>query len=636
MTKRYTAILSGLIVLFCIGLVSAPAAPAQQTPLPEELSGFSIRDTFAPLDAPVIGTVQSLTGRLIVRHGRGFAAYYASVGDRLYEHDVLYTLAGTRCRIRFVTADIITMAENSHISVDQLTDDRHARKKRSLFSMLKGKAMFYVVRVFRYKQVDTQVRTPTAIAGVRGTKFGVKVTAISEKTAAARPIYLADASGMLPPGLLAQNAADGGFQTTVYGFDGEVAVTSTVDNTTQTVAAGQNITVGPVGAGSVTVTPPVEARQFSDATEAPAADSQTDEGSGDTGANTGTGETGETSDDTTASGETGETGDDTAASGESDADTSPATDDIVADSDLIPVTPPEVSPEPLPPTPAPIATGTQVGYFSALLTGFDGTAYNLADVYTNKTRSDLDAAAISGNSIVNSAGTITAVGTGVENETPFVKQIKSAAVFPGPYDSGDLGTTRQMDQYPDDMLGENAYMEWGYWTMSTWTPDTLASGLQVAISNRAYHLGGLVTPDDAVKGITGNYSGSAYGTYFNGATGINMSGYFDSYIDVPQNLVSYFYLTVSGGGKSATIDAAGNFNGSSGEFKISGGNWSLSAGPVVSSGVLQPNASAACIGSIYGPNGEAMGGAWAMDLGAGNNAAVGIFAGEKTSGAVAP
>ena len=165
MIKRYAAILFGVFLMIFSSLVFAHAALAQKPLLPGELNGFSIKDTFVPLDTPVVGTVRSLKGRLIVRHGRKTVAYYAAVGDRLYEHDILYTLADTRCRVRFVTADLVTMGENSHISIDQLVDERKAKKKRSLFSMLKGKAMFYVVRVFRYRQADTRVRTPTAIAG---------------------------------------------------------------------------------------------------------------------------------------------------------------------------------------------------------------------------------------------------------------------------------------------------------------------------------------------------------------------------------------------------------------------------------------------------------------------------------------
>ena len=285
--------------------------------------------------------------------------------------------------------------------------------------------------------------------------------------------------------------------------------------------------------------------------------------------------------------------------------------------------------------PTPPATGEHVGYFSALLTGVDTgtTTYPiLADVYTNTTRKDLDAAEVSGNSIVNPAGSITATATGADEETPYIKRIKSTAIMQGPYDSGDLGTTRPMDFYVDDTLGRNEYMEWGYWTMSTWTPDALNPNLETAISSKAYYIGGMVTPDDAVRGISGYYYGDAYGTYFDGATGIEMTGTFNSYVDVPRNQVTSFYMDVYGGDKFASIyNGSGSFVGSSGEFTVTGGDWNLSAGPVVSAGTIQPNASAACNGSIYGPNGENMGGAWAMDLGSGNNAAVGIFAGQKCS-----
>ena len=41
--------------------------------------------------------------------------------------------------------------------------------------MLRGKIKFYALRLLRYRDVRVRVKTPTAIVGVRGTKFGIHV-----------------------------------------------------------------------------------------------------------------------------------------------------------------------------------------------------------------------------------------------------------------------------------------------------------------------------------------------------------------------------------------------------------------------------------------------------------------------------
>jgi hypothetical protein len=325
--KMLIAKASLIIILAALGMMTlsgmAPLPAANADTLPDELMGFTIRDAFVPLDSKPVGTIRALRGKLVVRHGRTFKAYYAKRGDRLYKHDILYTLKGARCRVQLVTADVITMAADTRISMDNVVDDRQKSKKSTRFSVLKGKAMFYVIRLFRYKTVAAEVRTPTAVCGVRGTKFGVKVSPADRTSAQARPLYLADASGTLPPGLLAQAAGEPQMETTVYGFDGQVSVTSTVDGTTQTVGAGQNVVMGTTGGGPVVVTPPSEARQFNSETEAApdlGADGEEDGDSGEAGETDSSGTSGATEEEGSGDGAEGEDQDAATDTGTEEAD----------------------------------------------------------------------------------------------------------------------------------------------------------------------------------------------------------------------------------------------------------------------------------------------------------------------------
>ena len=662
MDKRYVASMAQIFLLICLWLVPAlfppgiavvQASTAVSDGLPPELDGMTIKESFVPMDAEVIGVVRSMQGRLIIRHGRGFTAYFAAPGDRLYEHDILYTLKGGRTRIRLKSADVITLGDNSRVSLDEFKDNRQTRKKRSVFSVLRGKAMFYAVRLFRYRSMTTEVHTQTAVVGVRGTKFGVKVEKSADAVASARPVYLADASGGTWPGLLAENGTGDGFETTVYGFDGEVAVTSTTDRSTQTVGAGENVVVGAAGGGPVTVTPPVEARQFSSDTEAPPPQASEDGGDADGGG----GDTG--GGDGAADEEEGDSGGDQAAD-------DPGTDEDGTDGDGDGETAEEAVAEPIlteadtaaadvsqnetaQAIAGEVTSGTQVGYFAALLTGSSGTAPKLADIYINASRNDFAATSVKGTTIVTDAsanptdGYITASGTGAAEESaPYLTRIRTEAGSGTPgtvYDSGDLGTTRQMDN-PDlsetsnwptnDKLGENSYMEWGFWRMSRWVPGNAATPYY-AITDRAYYINGVSTPDGAVAGIDGTYAGSAWGTYFSGNGGTDMTGTFNC--KVSSNSITNFEIKVyedftNQSGRYALItNGTGNFVGSSGEFQITGGTFQLSGGTAVYK---------SCTGSLFGTNEEHVGGAWAMDAFNGGNAAVGIFVGDKGGTASAP
>ncbi len=617
----------GLITLS--GMVAVPTAGAEA--LPDELRGFTISNSFMPLDAKPVGRIRALRGKLVVRHGRTFKAYYAKRGDRLYKNDILYTLKGARCRVRLVTADIITMAADTRISMDNVVDDRKKRKKNTRFSVLKGKAMFYVIRLFRYKTVSSEVKTPTAVCGVRGTKFGVKVAPLNKVAAQLQPLYLADASGTLPPGLLAQATGEPQTQTTVYGFDGQVAVTSTVDGTTQTVGAGQNVVMGTTGSGPVVVTPPSEASQFSSETEAAPDMGSNGEGDGDSGEagetdSSGTSETGE--DESSADGEEGEDQDTTTDTGTGDADAALAGAEASA-TDLTQVT-------------TTIAIQTQqsgkVGYFSALLTRWDGsTAYTLADIYANKDPQYMQTGSVTVNSIVNSQGFLKANGTDTPEGDVYLEQIKS---IPGDNtDTGSLGTSRRMDNsdtagYPDpDDFGSNNYMSWGLWRMSNWVYNP-TSGYYYAVVMQAYRLEGEITPTEVAAGIVGHYSGPAYGTYFetNNSLGTEMTGTFQCNVNVPANSITNFEIDVADVSNSKTAYISGGTGsflpGSTSSFTITGGTWKL--GPVGAE-MDAHAARKAANGSLFGPSGEHIGGSWGMDSsGGGNNAAVGIFQGDRT------
>ncbi len=62
-------------------------------------------------------------------------------------------------------------------------------------SVLKGKAMFYAMRLFGHQKRDVTVKTPTAVAGVRGTKFGIHVYWDNESAGRQTGVRVAAAGG---------------------------------------------------------------------------------------------------------------------------------------------------------------------------------------------------------------------------------------------------------------------------------------------------------------------------------------------------------------------------------------------------------------------------------------------------------
>lgn len=266
--KRYILVVLFAVTLMLTGLQTASsgadtdsnrgnAAPSEA--LPEELQALDVKDYYVASGAVPIGLIQTVTGHVVVLNRETGEAYFAAPGDAVFQHDALFTLEESRCRVRFSTEDVITMGADTQIDIEEFVDDYELQKKKSTIGMLRGKAMFYVIPLFRYKDVSTTVKTQTAVMGVRGTKFGVEVTFLD----------------------LAQ-ASPSDAETMVYGFEGEVEVYSLVDGTAQMVGEGENLQVSCLGTGIVEDMDPGMAEQFMSDTEAPAPEGE-QAGEGDEG-----------------------------------------------------------------------------------------------------------------------------------------------------------------------------------------------------------------------------------------------------------------------------------------------------------------------------------------------------------------
>lgn len=586
--RRSILVVVCILAVFLIGLMTygkseaasgrGKAAPGNM--VPKELMNLDIKDEFVPHAGKEAGVIQTVTGHVVVAHENMRQAYFAAAGDRLYEKDVVFTLKQSRCRFKMHHEDVVTMGENTRVGITSFTDNRETQEKRSSFDMAKGKAMFYTLRLFKYKGAAMEVSTPTAVVGVRGTKFGMEVIELDGTTTASLPVLVADLTdaGFMH---LAQ-ATQPSVQTNVHTFEGTVAVTSTTTGQTTTLGAGQSLNVGATGLGNTFATPPSVSQQFqSDTSAGPPA------GGGAGGGTPGSG---------TAPAGGGDTG--TAPTSTTPPDTSPVTqqqttkktEDTATATD--PLTDPGTN-----------ASGSNVGYLAGMLT--NRTASQLEEIFISTKRQDFDSRVWGRGSKATSTDYMRADAWG----DPYLKW----AVFDsGTKNSGDLGTSHPISH---TTLGANAAMEWGYWTM----PDSFAVGeSSYLVDNRGYWVFGQNTPSMSGFSGTAGFSGSAYGTYWSSSGGADMTGSFSCGVNFSTKAISNFDLSVSGSDKSTTISGASGTFGTGGYFDITGGSWNLNGNA--------PDQKMAH-GSFYGSDAKYMGGAWGMAHTASNTGADGIFSG---------
>ena len=192
--------------------------------LPESLKKLDIKDYFVSSSFKKAGVIHSLTGHVVVVHKATGEAYFGRKGDRIFENDSLSTLADSRCRIKLLTKDVVTMAPDTEVGVDTFLDQRKEGKKTSIFSMAKGMAKFYALRLLRYRESKFNVKTPTAVVGVRGTEFILHVYPKEGEKVAGGAILVADSGNDIATYLAANGSGQNGWCTDTFVNDGVVGV----------------------------------------------------------------------------------------------------------------------------------------------------------------------------------------------------------------------------------------------------------------------------------------------------------------------------------------------------------------------------------------------------------------------------
>ena len=549
------------------------------------LKGLDIKDYFIASSSQKAGEIQALKGHVVIIHGDTGIAFFGREGDVVYEKDTINTLEKSRCQINFSTEDVVKLGADTEFGVDTYIDDRTGWSKTSIFTMLKGRAKFYALRLLRYRRRTFEVKTPTAVVGVRGTKFGLHVYWEDEPKLSKGGVQVADNSKEI-----------GNYMALLGPVEGKRSFT---DSHCDEGEIDQNGIIIPAGfgyreqTGDLGPMDPIERDAFDaeisavedeqeireEQNEAPGTQESIEEGAG----------------------EKGVLADRIATQSDRTLDVNPSNTTLDMN--------PAVGQRPIP-----TVEGNQVGYFTALMNRSSPTT-SLHDVYVTSTRQDFDSASIKGGSIVYPGGFIENDPEGfLTGGTPSMTRIVTdgGATDSGNSAGGNITIPAEWEDY--------SYMTWGRWTMND--PVTIGSH-EYTVDDIARYIFGQTTPNETIAGFSGTaqYSGNAYGTYVGD---VFMSGDFSCNVNFDSGSVNNFDLDVSSDDNNHgahITDAFGSLNGS--EFNLSGGTWSLYKEGGTKTPVYQ-----SLQGSLFGPNAEETGGVWGMYYNDGH-AATGLFVGEK-------
>jgi hypothetical protein len=120
-----------------------------------------------------IGQIKTVSGSAVIV--RGGASLAAKVGDPVFEKDTIETGADGAIGITFADNTVMSTGPNSEIALEEFKFDSGNFKGSMLADMRKGTLSMVSGDIARSSPGAMKIKTPTAILGVRGTRFAVQV-----------------------------------------------------------------------------------------------------------------------------------------------------------------------------------------------------------------------------------------------------------------------------------------------------------------------------------------------------------------------------------------------------------------------------------------------------------------------------
>ena len=128
----------------------------------------------APVAPVIVGTAISVQGTVTVKHIDKEQPDTLKARSRLYVKDVIETGAGSKVKILFQDESLMNISENSRVEVVEQTRNEQTKTNKSVYQLVTGKIRVLAGKISGEKS-EYEVKTPTALAAVRGTQFFVWV-----------------------------------------------------------------------------------------------------------------------------------------------------------------------------------------------------------------------------------------------------------------------------------------------------------------------------------------------------------------------------------------------------------------------------------------------------------------------------
>ena len=125
--------------------------------------------------ADVVGRLTQVEGRVDILRGGKLPAIPVKLNDGVQVGDVIRTKSMSKAQITFIDNSTLTISPESRVGIEAYMFDSAKNKRNAVVQLFQGLAHVAVSKIFKAAEPDFVVKTQTAIMGVRGTDFGVRI-----------------------------------------------------------------------------------------------------------------------------------------------------------------------------------------------------------------------------------------------------------------------------------------------------------------------------------------------------------------------------------------------------------------------------------------------------------------------------
>jgi hypothetical protein len=130
---------------------------------------------FTQAQAEVAGRLTLVEGRVDLLKGGKLPANPVKVNDEVQPGDVIRTKSLSKAQVTFIDKSTLTISPESRVAIEAYMFDPAKEKRSAVIQLFRGLAHLVVSKVYKVAEPDFVVKTNTAIMGVRGTEFGIRL-----------------------------------------------------------------------------------------------------------------------------------------------------------------------------------------------------------------------------------------------------------------------------------------------------------------------------------------------------------------------------------------------------------------------------------------------------------------------------